>query len=152
MSTIKASKELNNILSKQRSPLLKTGLDYEEVSSSNHLENKKLDETNSQNTNIHCKQKETKMKQVPESGIQIRNINQALLRNKANRKEDNHSSYTNFFSMVTIIVVLILATKMQSVHLILEICNQRTINCCNIEQDSQQVNKNNIQLGSQLKE
>ena len=32
MSSIKASEELNNILSKQRSPWLKTGLFYEEDS------------------------------------------------------------------------------------------------------------------------
>ena len=37
MSSIKASKELNNIMSKQQYPLLKTGLDYEERSSSSHL-------------------------------------------------------------------------------------------------------------------
>ena len=34
MSSIKDSEELNNILSKQRSPWLKTGLGYEEGSSS----------------------------------------------------------------------------------------------------------------------
>ena len=105
---------------------------------------------NNQNANILCKQKE--MKQVPESETHIRIINQGLLRNKVNKKEDNQDSSTNFLSMVTVIVVLILATKMQSMHLILEICNQRTVNCCNIEQDSQQVNKNCIQLSSQLKE
>ena len=33
LSSIKASKELNNILSKKRSPWLKTGLGYEEGSS-----------------------------------------------------------------------------------------------------------------------
>ena len=35
------SEELNNIMSKQRSPLLKIGLGYEEGSSSDHSENKK---------------------------------------------------------------------------------------------------------------
>ena len=92
------------------------------------------------------------MKQVPESKIQIRIINQGLLSNKVNKREDNQDSGTKVFSMVTVIVVLILVTNMQTVHLILEICNQRTVNCCNIEQDNQQVNKNNIQLSSQLKE
>ena len=43
MSRIKASEELKNILSKQRSPLLKIGIDYEEGSSSNHSKKKKLD-------------------------------------------------------------------------------------------------------------
>ena len=43
LSSIKASEQLNNIMSKQRSPLLKIGLDYEEGSSSNHLENKESD-------------------------------------------------------------------------------------------------------------
>ena len=58
----------------------------------------------------------------------------------------------NFFPMVTVIVTRILATKLQTIHLILEIDNQRIINCCNIEQDSHQSNKNNIQLSSQLRE
>ena len=40
ISSIKASKELNNILSKQRSPLIKSGLGYEQGSSSSHSENK----------------------------------------------------------------------------------------------------------------
>ena len=62
------------------------------------------------------------MKQVPKSGIQIRNINQALLRNKVNKKEDSQD-LDSIFSMVTIIVVLILVTKLQIVHLILEVCN-----------------------------
>ena len=111
---------------------------------------KKVQATNSQNVNISCKQKE--MKQVPESKIQIRIINQRLLRNKVNKREDLQDSSTKFFSMVTIIVALILVTKLQTVHLILEIFTQRTINCCNIEQDSQQANKNGTQLISQLRE
>ena len=41
LSSIKASEELNNILSKQRSPLFKICFGYEESSSSNHSENKK---------------------------------------------------------------------------------------------------------------
>ena len=41
MSSIKASEELKNIPSKKQSPLLKTGLDYEEGSSRIHSENKK---------------------------------------------------------------------------------------------------------------
>ena len=41
LSSIKASEELNNILSKKISPLLITCLSYEEGSSSNHSENKK---------------------------------------------------------------------------------------------------------------
>ena len=111
---------------------------------------KKVQVTNSQNANILRNQKE--MKQVPESKIQIRIINQGLLRNKVNKREDNQDSDTKVFSMVTVIVVLILATKLQTVHLILEICNQRTVNCYNIEQDKHQENKNNIQLSSQLRE
>ena len=43
LSSIKASEELNNIMSKQRSPLLKIGLDYEEGSSRNHSKNKESD-------------------------------------------------------------------------------------------------------------
>ena len=70
-----------------------------------------------------CRQKEMKMKQVPESRIHIRNINQALLRIKVNKNKDNQDSVMNFFSMVTIIVVLILVTKLQIVHLNLEVCN-----------------------------
>ena len=104
----------------------------------------KVQATNSQNANILCKQKE--MKQLPELEIQIKIINQGLLRNKVNKREDNQDSGTKVFSMVIVIVVLILATKLQTVHLILEICNQRTINCCNIEQDSHQVKKNYIHL------
>ena len=38
MSSIKASEELNNILSKKRSPWLKTGLGYEEGSCNNQSE------------------------------------------------------------------------------------------------------------------
>ena len=41
LSSIKASEEMNNIPSKKQSPLLKTGLDYEEGSSSSHSKNKK---------------------------------------------------------------------------------------------------------------
>ena len=41
LSCIKALEELNNILSKQRYPLLKIGLDYKDGSSRNRLENKK---------------------------------------------------------------------------------------------------------------
>ena len=41
--------------------------------------------TNSQNTNIFCKQNGMKMKQVPESGTQIRNINQSFLMNEAKK-------------------------------------------------------------------
>ena len=111
---------------------------------------KKVQVANIQNVNILCKQKE--MKQVPESEIQIRIINKGLLRNKVNKREDNQDSGTNFFSMVTAIVFLILATNMQTVHLIFEICNQIIVNCCNIEQDNHQVNKNNIQLSLQLRE
>ena len=40
LPSIKASAELNNILSKQISPLLKTGLGYEEGSSSGQPSNK----------------------------------------------------------------------------------------------------------------
>ena len=40
LSSIKASEELNSILSKQRSPLIKTTLGYETGSSSNQPENK----------------------------------------------------------------------------------------------------------------
>ena len=111
---------------------------------------KKVHATISQNVNILCKHK--KMKQVPELEIQIRIINQGLLRNKVNKREDNQDSGTKVFSIVIVIFVLILATKLQTVHLILEICNQRIVNCCNIEQDSQQANKNIIQLSSQLRE
>ena len=71
---------------------------------------KKVQATNSENANILCKQKE--MKQVPKSKIQIRIINQGLLRNKVNKREDNQDSGTKVFSMVTVIVVLILATKL----------------------------------------
>ena len=38
LSSIKSSKELNNISSKQQSPLFKTSLDYEQGSSSIHSE------------------------------------------------------------------------------------------------------------------
>ena len=40
LSSIKASKELNNISSKQRSPFINTGLGYEEGTSSSQSENK----------------------------------------------------------------------------------------------------------------
>ena len=96
---------------------------------------KKVQAVNSHDANILCKQKE--MKQVPESEIQIR-----IIRNKVNKREDKQDLGTKFFSMVTVIVFLIFSTKLQTLHLIFEICNQRTTNCCNIEQDSQQVNKN----------
>lgn len=42
LPSIKASKELNNILSKQRSPLIKSGLGYEQGSSSSHSKNKEF--------------------------------------------------------------------------------------------------------------
>ena len=80
---------------------------------------KKVQAANSQNANILCKQKEMK----PESEIQIRIINQGLLRNNVNTREDNQDSGTKVFSMATIIVVLILAIKLQIVLLILELCN-----------------------------
>ena len=50
------------------------------------------------------------------------------------------------FSMVTVIIALILVSKLQIVHLILETCNQGTVKGYNIEQKSQQANKNCIQL------
>ena len=78
---------------------------------------KKVQAANSQNANILCKQKE--MKQVPELEIHIRIINQGFLRNKVNRREDFQDPGTKIFSMVNVIVVLILVTKMQIVHLIL---------------------------------
>ena len=81
------------------------------------------------------------MKHVPESEIQMRIIKQGLLRNIFNKREELQDSGTKLFSMVTFIVALILVTKLQTVHLILEICNQRRINCCNIEEDIQQENK-----------
>jgi hypothetical protein len=40
LSSIKASEELNDILNKQRSPLIKSGLGYEQGSSSSSSENK----------------------------------------------------------------------------------------------------------------
>ena len=82
-----------------------------------------IQEANSQNTNISCKQKEMKLKQVLESRIQVRNINQLFLKNKVNKKEDNQDSCTKFFSMVIVIVVLFFVAKLQVVHLILEVCN-----------------------------
>ena len=42
LSCIKDSEEMNKILSKKRSPLLKIGLGYEYDSSRNHSKNKKL--------------------------------------------------------------------------------------------------------------
>ena len=44
ISSIKASEELNNILNKQRSPLIKTGLGYEKGASSSQSEN--IEQTN----------------------------------------------------------------------------------------------------------
>ena len=80
---------------------------------------KKVHVAISQNANILCKQKE--MKQIPKSETRIKIINQGLLRNKVNKKEDNQNSGAKFFSMVTVIVVLILVTKLQIVHLILKV-------------------------------
>ena len=79
---------------------------------------KKVHASISQNQNILCKQKE--MKQVPKSKIQIRIINQGLVKNKVNKREDNQDSGTKVFSMVSVIFVLFLATKLQTMHLILE--------------------------------
>ncbi len=42
MSSIKASEELNNILSKKIYPLIKYGLGYEQGSSSSHTESKEV--------------------------------------------------------------------------------------------------------------
>ena len=70
----------------------------------------KVQAANSQNVNILCKQ--NKMKQVLEPKIHIRIINQGLLRNKVNKREDNQDSGTKVFSIVIVIVVLILATKL----------------------------------------
>ena len=56
---------------------------------------KKGQEENGHNVNILCKQKE--MKQVQESEIHIIIINQGLLKNKVNKREDNQDSGTKFF-------------------------------------------------------
>ena len=141
MSSIKASKEVNNILSKQRSPLLRTGLGYEEASSRKQKEHEHIMQTkgNEDETN-------TKIKNSDQN-------DQPFFSHEQSQQKGRQPRFRyQFFSMVTVIVVLILATKLQIVHLILEICNQIKANCCNIEQDSQQVNKNYIQLNSQLKE
>ena len=87
-----------------------------------------------------------------EASTRIRNLDQ----NYQPRIAQKHSQQKGipsrfkyqFFSMVIVIVALILVTKLQTVHLILEIYNQRTINYYNIEQDSQQANENNLQLSS----
>ena len=48
--------------------------------------------------------------------------------------------------IVIVIAALILFTKLQTVHLILETCNQGIFKGYNIEQDNVQANKNCIQL------
>ena len=78
ISSIKASKELNNIMSKQRSPLLKIGLVYEEGSSSNHSENKKLGklfkiQSSKQSEYEHTSQAK---ENENETSIKIRNFDQ----------------------------------------------------------------------------
>ena len=52
----------------------------------NQVSGLKFEATDSKNMNIPCKQKRMKMKQTSESGIPIRNINQDLLRNRANKR------------------------------------------------------------------
>ena len=62
----------------------------------------KVQATNSQNANMLSKQKE--MKQVPTSEIQIRTINQGLLRNKVNKREDNQDSGTKVFPWLLLLL------------------------------------------------
>ena len=76
-----------------------------------------------------------------EASTRVKNSNQ----NYQPRNVQKHSQQNErpprlryqIFSMVTIIVALILVTKLQTVHLILETCNQGTIKGYNIEQDSE---------------
>ena len=70
------------------------------------------------------------------------NYQPRIAHKQSQQKGKSQESCTKSFFMVTTIFVLILATKLQTVHLIFKICNQRIANWCNIEQESQQVNKN----------
>ena len=78
LSSIKDSKELNNILSKQQSPLLKTCLDYEEGSSSSHSENKKSGKLIKIQSNKQSEYKHTlsTKENENETSIRIRDSNQ----------------------------------------------------------------------------
>ena len=86
-----------------------------------------------------------------ETSTRIRNSYKIAQKHSQQKGRPPRFRYQIFF-MVTLIVALILVTKLQTVHLILEINNQTIVNYCNIEQDCQQANNNNMQLSSQLRE
>ena len=76
-----------------------------------------------------------------DQNYQPRNVNK-----HSQQKERPPRLRYQFFSMVIVIVALILVTKLQTVHLILETCNQGIVKGYNIEQDNHQANKNYIKL------
>ena len=102
---------MNNILSKQRSSGVKIGLGYEEGSCSKQSE---------------CEP--TMQTKGNEASTRVRNLDQNYqprnVQKHSQQKERPPRLRYQIFSMVIVIVALILVTKLQTVHLILETCNQ----------------------------
>jgi hypothetical protein len=127
LSNIKASEELATIINQQRNPKLKTGLGYEEGSSSDQPGNKepiKFSNLASMTTKNLQKQKKIiifpggLMKEVPKLKLWIREIMYYLFKEIINieeinlLKEDNHFPSTNIFSMDIVSFVLTLVIKL----------------------------------------
>jgi hypothetical protein len=127
LSSIKASEGLATILNQQRNPKLKTGLGYEEGSSSGKPRNEEPIKFVKCTTNNNNEPAETKEDNQPprtskekdartESVEQRNNVLTTERRHQHGRnrflKEDNHFPGTKNFSMVIVSTVLILVTKL----------------------------------------
>jgi hypothetical protein len=122
LPSIKATTELNDILRKQRSPLLKTGLGYVNGSSNKQLESKepvkmiKFQDSKQSDHESSMSPKANKDKMIPDKNKEIRIWSKKI-------QEEGHPSGTKVSSMVTIFTVLILVIRLQIVKLSLETCN-----------------------------
>jgi hypothetical protein len=127
MSSIKSLEGLATILNHQRNPKLKTGLGYEEGSSSDKPRNEEPIKFFKSTTNDNNKPGETKednqlprtsKEKMPGLNLYNKQIMHSLLKDVINMeeinflKEDNHFPGTKNFSMVIVSTVLTLVTKL----------------------------------------
>jgi hypothetical protein len=122
LPSIKASAELNDILRKHRSPLLKTSLGYVSGSSSKQPKSKEpvkmiKFQVSRQSDHVNTlppTANEDKM--IPDKKKDIKRWSKKC-------QEEGHPSGTKISSMVTIFTALILVIRLQIVKLSLETCN-----------------------------
>jgi hypothetical protein len=137
--SIKALVELNDILRKQRSRLLKTVLGYLSGSRSKQPESKEIVkmikfQVNRQSDHVSTlPPKNNKDKMIPDKKKDIERWSNKF-------QEECHPSGTKIFSMVIVFTALILVIRLEIVKLSLETCNcgdQEISNVCNIELNNQ---------------